>query len=157
MVSEYLIAEANKDVSSDPLLTLLTVTHTLLIPPFRCVLNGEPFVSRGETYVATPFAFLPPEQTQDGLKAGRLRIENVESNLIELLRGVAGTSDPPQATFEFVYASAPDLVEKKFPNLIFRDVPYDDAIEITLGLPDLTTEPVNQFRFCRATHPGLVY
>ncbi len=157
MVSEYLIAEANKDVSSDPLLTLLTITHASLTPPFRCVLDGKPIVSRGETYLDTPFAFLPPEQTQDGLKQGRLRIENVESNLIELLRSVAGTDDPPQATFEFIYASAPDFVERKFPNLIFRDVPYDDTIEITLGLPDLTVEPVNQFRFSRATHPGLVY
>jgi len=157
MVSEYLVREANKDVSSDPLLTLVTITHATLTPPFRCVLNGEAITSRGNEYVAAAFAFLPPEQTQDGIKPARFRIENIESSLIELLRSVAGTDDPPQATFEFIYASAPDLVEKDYPGLVFHDAPYDDVIEISLILPDLTVEPAVQFRFSRATHPGLVY
>ncbi len=155
MVSEYLATQANKDCSADPLLTLVTVTHATLVPPFRCVLNGEDIISRGDTYVAAAFAFLPPEQTQDGIKPARFRIENIESKLIELLRSVAGTDNPPQATFEFIYPSAPDLVERKYPGLVFGDTPYDDVVEIALVLPDLTVEPANKFRFSQVTHPGL--
>ncbi len=157
MVSEYLAVEANKDTSGDPLLTLITVTHAQLIPSFRCVLDQQAIVSRGNTFVPAGFSYLPPEQTREGLKPGRFRIENIESTLIETLRAIAGTDDPPEATIEFVYASAPDNVEVTWPSFVFRDAKYDDVIDIALALPDLSVEPAIKYRFTRSAFPGLIY
>ena len=157
MVSEYLVTDANKDVSSDPRLVLLTITHASLTQPIRLVLNGEDFVSRGVTYKFAPFELTPPEQTQDGLQPAKLRIENISGKIITVLRTAAGTSEPPEAKYELVFASAPDVVEQKWPGLIFLDAHYDDCIEVSLGLPDMTREPFSQYRFTRKTHPGLVY
>jgi hypothetical protein len=157
MVSEYFINDANKDVSSDPRLVLLTITHATLTDPIRLVLNGEDFVSRGHTYRFCPFEIIPPEQTADGLQPASLRIENISGEIIATLRQAAGTSEPPEARWELVFASAPDVVETKWPGLVFIDARYDDAIEVTLGMPDLTREPFSQYRFTRKTHPGLVY
>ena len=157
MVSEHLVQEANKDTSSDPLLILLTITHSSLTQPIRLVLNGEDFVSRGATYRFAPFELTPPEQTQDGIQSARLRIENISGEIIATLRTAAGTSEPPEAHYEQVFASAPDTVQKQWPGLIFLDAHYDDSIEVSLGMPDLTREPFPLYRFTHKTHPGLVY
>ena len=157
MVSEYYVEQANKDVRSDPLLVLLTITHASLNPPYRMVLNANVFVSRGNTFSFAPFELIPPEQTKDGLQPAKLRIENISGKLVSLLRTTAGTNAPPQATYELVFASAPDVVEDQWPGLIFLDAQYSDYVEISLGMPDLTREPFSQYRFTYKTHPGLVY
>jgi hypothetical protein len=157
MVSEYFATDANQDVSADPRLALLTITHASLDQPIRLVLNGEDFVSRGVTYRFAPFELTPPEQTKDGVQPARLRIENISGEIITVLRTAAGTSEPPQASWELVFASAPDIVEKTWPGLVFLDAHYDDSIDVSLGMPDLTREPFSQYRFTRKTHPGLVY
>ena len=157
MISEYLCQQANRDSSGDPILTLVTISHSSLAEPIRCVANGEEFVSRGETFIAYPFEFVPMEQTRDGLQMARIRIDNIDGAIIATLRSIAGTSQPPQATFEFVYASAPNYVERQWPGLEMRDAAYDDAIEATLAFPNLQIEPFPRYRFTNATHPGLVY
>ena len=157
MVSDYFITQANKEVSSDPLLALLTISHSSMTEPLRIVLNGESIVSRGNTYKFAPFEITQPEQTQDGLQPAKLRIENLSGKVITVLRTAAGSGDPPQATFELVFASAPDTVEDQWPGLIFQDATYSDCIEVSLGMPNLTREPFPRYRFTRKTHPGLIY
>ena len=157
MVSEYFATDANQDVSADPRLALLTITHASLAQPIRLVLNGEDFVSREVTYRFAPFELTPPEQTKDGVQPARLRIENISGEIITVLRTAAGTSEPPQASWELVFASAPDIVEKTWPALIFLDAHYDDSIEVSLGMPDQSREPFPQYRFSNKTHRGMVY
>jgi hypothetical protein len=156
-MSEYLAIDANRDSSDDVLLCLATITHATLEQPLRVVLNTEDVISRGNIYRSCPFEFVPPEQTRDGLQPASLRIENIGQDAITLVRSTAGVGSPPEATFEFVYASAIDVPERSWPSLVFQNAPYDMAsITIRLALPDLEQEPVSKYRFSRATHPGLV-
>lgn len=157
MSTERLAVEANKDCSSDPLLTLITITHSLLEQPFRAVLDPKPITSRGNLFLPAPFEWISPEESREGLKPATLRLDNVESDIIEVLRLAAGSENRPQVVAEFVFASAPDSVEMQWPSLLFMDARYDDVIDISLNLPDMTTEPACRYRFSRAMYPGLVY
>lgn len=156
-MTEKLFQEANAEGSGDPLLTLLTISHSSLAQPIRCVLNNENIDSRSHTFTAYPFEFVPPELTRDGFKPGQVRIGNVDGVIVQTLRSVAGSGEEPVMTFEFVYASAPDTVERAWPLLILSNAKYDDVVEGDVGLPDLTTEPFPGYSFNYANNPGLVY
>lgn len=157
-MTDYLATDANLDSSGDALLCLATITHASLSAPLRIALNTQDVISRGNTYKAAPFEFTPPEQTKDGVQPASLRVENIGGDFIALVRGTAGSGAPPQVTFEFVYASAPDVPERSWPSLVFQNAPYDTtSITIRLALPDMESEPAGKYRFTRATHPGLTH
>lgn len=156
-MTEKLFQEANADGSDDPLLTLLTISHSSLTDPIRCVLNNEDVESRDHTFTAYPFEFVPPEITKEGYRPGHVRIGNVDGVIVQTLRGVAGSGEEPVLTFEFIYASDPDTVERVWPLLILQNARYDDVVEGDVVLPDLTIEPFPGFSFNAANNPGLVY
>lgn len=156
-MSEKLFREANAEGSGDPLLTLVTISHSLLAVPIRCVLNNEAVVSRSHSYQAYPFEFVPPEITKEGFRPGHLRIGNVDGVIVQTLRSLAGSNEEPVLTFEFVYGSDLETVERVWPLLILQNAKYDDAVEGDLTLPDLTVEPFPGFSFNAANNPGLVF
>lgn len=157
MASEYLVEVANAESANDPLITLVRISHSSLAAPIRCVLNNVPVESRGETYNVYPFEFVPPEQSREGFQPGHLRIDNIDGVIVETLRSVAGTGEEPVLTFEFVFGSDLDAVERVWPLLILQNARYDDAVEGDLVLPDLTTEPFPGYSFTPRWAPGLVY
>lgn len=156
-MSENLFEQANAYGSGDPLLTLVTISHSLIETSIRCVLNNEDVISRGDTYRAYPFEFVPPELGRDGMRPGRIRIGNVDGQIVEKLRLVAGSGEEPVLTFEFIYGSDPDTVERTWPLLILQNARYDDVVEGDLTMPDLTLEPMPGYSFTPANTPGLVY
>lgn len=157
MVSDYLAQQANAESRDDVFLTLLTISHSTLPTPIRCVLNDEDVISRGATYTAYPFEFTPQEMSKDGIKPAHINIANIDGRIITLLRTVAGSGEEPVMTFEFVFASDPDAVERYWPLFILQNARYDDGIEGDLVLPDLSTEPIPGYSFTPNWAPGLVY
>lgn len=157
MVSEYFVQQANAENSADPLLTLLTISHSSLETPIRCVLNTEDLPSRGNLFKAYPFEFTPMEQGRDGIRPAHIRISNIDGVIVETLRTVAGGGEEPVLTFEFVYASDPDTVERNYPLLILQSAKYDDVVEGDMVLPDLSTEPMPGYSFNPRWAPGLIY
>ena len=157
MVSEYLVEQANAESSDDPLITLITISHSTLLNPIRCVLNNVPVESRGHTYNVYPFEFVPPELTREGFRPGHLRIDNIDGVIVETLRSVAGTGEEPVLTFEFVFGSTPDDVERVWPLLILQNARYDDVVEGELTLPNISIEPLPGYSFTPRWAPGLVY
>lgn len=156
-MTEKLFQEANAESSGDALLTLVTISHSTLVTPIRCVLNEEDIDSRTHTFRAYPFEFVPPELTREGMRPGHLRIGNIDGVIVQTLRAVAGGGEEPVVTFEFIYASAPDTVERVWPLLILQNARYDDVVEGDVTLPDLTTEPFPGWSFIPRNNPGLVY
>lgn len=157
MASEYLVEQANAESSEDPLLTLVTISHSLLVTPIRCALDVKPVSSRGHTFNVYPFEFVPPEASREGFRPGHLRIDNIDGVIVETLRRVAGSGEAPVLTFEFVWGSDTETVERVWPLLILQNARYDDVVEGDLTLPDLATEPLPGFSFTPRWAPGLVY
>jgi len=142
---------------------LLRITHALLDAPILIStdptqrLSDSPLVygtrSRGEDYMFLPMGYAMPDETDGGVPAMRLTIENVGLELIALLRS---TSTPAQVGMELVLASAPDMPEITLPQFELVGADYDaEQVILTLALNGLATEPFPFGSFSPATFPGL--
>lgn len=134
-------------------LTLLTIRHADLPAPERLVLDLQPVVSRGETYLPASFDIRLPNQSGDAPPRVTLSLDNVDRRLIELLRTI---TEPPMIDIEIVLASDPDTVELSLPDFELKDVKYNKlAVTGTLGFEDFLAEPYPGATFTPGDFPGL--
>ena len=134
-------------------LVLLTIDHADLETPIRVVHNGEDIVSRGNTFTATSFEFILPDDSEDKPPVSRLSICNVDRSIVNMIRSLTST---PTVLAEVVLASTPDVVEASFEDLEFKEVTYDPLIvEGALGYENYLMEPFPADKFTPAIFPGL--
>jgi hypothetical protein len=125
-------------------------------PPgtLRFVNNNEDIVGGSDNtgYVAFPFMFDMPGEDPEAPSIARLRIDNVDLQIVEAVRGL--TSEP-HVDIELVLASQPTTVEISFEGLTLRAVDYD-ALEVTgtLTMEEIFTEPVT-LEMTPARFPGM--
>ncbi|WP_100962635.1 DUF1833 family protein [Bosea sp. FBZP-16] len=153
----------NTEHSGEVPVFLLRITHALLEEPILIStdpterLEESPLTygtrSRGQSYIFLPMNFALPDETDGGVPAMRLTIDNVGRELINLLRS---TSTPALVAMELVLASAPDAVEIAMPQFELVSADYDaEQVTLTLALNGLATEPFPYGSFSPATFPGL--
>lgn len=153
----------NTEHSGEVPVFLLRITHALLEEPILIStdpterLEESPLLygtrSRGQSYIFLPMNFALPDETDGGVPAMRLTIDNVGLELIGLLRS---TSTPALVAMELVLASAPDDVEIAMPQFELVSADYDaEQVTLTLALNGLATEPFPYGSFSPATFPGL--
>ena len=123
---------------------LVTIGHPTLEQPFRFSSDGVDTPSRGETYIAYPFAGDFPDQTDDLPAEMRLAIDNVDRRIVEGLRTIQGV---PEVTIEVVLASDPDVVEVGPRTFSLMEADYDAAVVTgrlveDFGLDDVWPAPV---------------
>jgi len=152
-LSDPFIRDIFADESDDPLLVLLTIEHPGLPEPFRIVNDTQDLISRGMTFFAWPFEFLPPEQADGPLTPPSVRIDNVHRDLVQGLRSL---QDAPTCKAEIILASSPSVVEQEFPIWEMRSVSYNNqTLTANLTPPDDETEPVVSKRFTPDYSPGI--
>lgn len=134
-------------------LLLLTLNHADLAQPIRVVDNTQDVVSGGNAFVAYPFEIDLPEDTGERPARARIRIDNVDRQLVATLRSAA---TPPAVTIEVVMASAPDTVEASFAGMSLVEAGYD-VLTITgeLTFEDVLNEPFPGVYFTPANFPGM--
>lgn len=121
-------------------LTLVTIDHDDLATPIRVVDNTEDVVSRGETFVAFAFEVALPGESETEIGEARLRVDNVDRQIVNAIRSIAG---PPDVTIEVILADDPDTVEIALPPMKMRGVTYDkNTVEGSLRFEDITSEPI---------------
>jgi hypothetical protein len=114
------------------------------------IFNGDP--DDLLTYIAFPFQLDLPGEDQDAASPARLRIDNVDRQIVEAIRGLSG---PPTANLEVVLASQPETVEIGFYDLTIRSADYDAmVIEAAMTYEAIFTEPVS-FDMTPSRFPGL--
>lgn len=132
---------------------LLTIAHEGLPAPIRVCDGGEDIVSRGETFVAYPFALSLPDDSEGRSPRARLSIDNVERQIVMAVRDLATS---PFVTVEIVRRAAPDVVEARFDDFRFTNISYDSqTVSGDLGVEDFTAEPYPAGQFSPALFPGL--
>ena len=132
---------------------LLTIDHADLAEPIRVVNNTEDVTVGADTYIAFPFEIELPGEAEDQLPKARLRIDNVDRQIVDAVRTVSGT---PDVTLEIVLASDPTVTEMGPFEMQLRSADYD-ALVVS---GDLVVEDVLNIRypgdrFTPASHPGL--
>lgn len=139
-LSATAVASMMDETTDEVWLPLVTISHSDLAAPIRVVANYENIVSRGNTFIAYPFDLELPGQADDSPGEARLRIDNVDKQIVEAIRTITG---PPSVLIEVIMASAPDTVEIAIGSMTLRDVSYDvAAVEGVLRFEDITVEPV---------------
>lgn len=151
-LTNNLLAQLYGERSDDPLLMLVTLTHTSFTT-LRLVNNTEDVISRGNTHIAFPMRInLPAEDGVNVLKS-QIQFDNVSLDLIDEIRSV---TTPIDTTIELVLASDPDTVEISFNEFKISNVRYDSrTINADLFLDDFLHTELTSERYTPTIYPGL--
>lgn len=110
-------------------------------------------VSRSQTYVFCPMDLVIPDDVEDRAPAFRVMIENVDRELVGILRSMV---TPGSATVELVLESAPDTVVIDYPDFEFTASQGNaDAVVIEMSIPALDTIPFPAGTFNPSSFGGL--
>lgn len=132
---------------------LLTLHHAGMEAPLRVCSGGQEVTSRGEAFVAYPFALTLPEDEDGRAPRARLSIDNVDRQIVAAVRGLTSS---PQVLIEIIRAAAPDVVEATFEDFRFTNITYDSrAVTGDLTVEDFTAEPYPAASFSPSLFPGI--
>jgi hypothetical protein len=106
-LSPELVYQLLSQESTDPFLTLLTLTHDSF-DTIRFVNNTKDIVSRGETYLAFPFKIRFPVDDGESVREFSIELDNVSLELVDEIRSVTSQIG---VTIELILASMPDDVQ----------------------------------------------
>lgn len=110
-------------------------------------------ISRGDTFLAFPFAFQAPPQGERGRPTARLRIDNVDRRIAETIRLL---SSAPTCILEIVFASDPDTVERTYPAFKMTSADWDAvSVSGSLSTRHDDDEPVSAWTHSPSFSPGL--
>jgi hypothetical protein len=166
MVSRRFLEESQAETTDEIWLVLLTFSHPDLAAlaidrpdigisdgELRLVANDTDIVSNGRTFMAYAFEWIPPGQSEQGRDAARIRLDNVDRRIVEMIR-LLKTS--PEVTAEIVLASDPDVVEQSFPAFIIPAPGWSMlTIEADLKARDDDDEPAIAWTYSPRFAPGL--
>lgn len=139
--------------TDDVFIILLTLHHPGMAVPLRVCSGGQEVTSRGESFVAFPFALTLPEDEDGRAPRARLSIDNVDRQIVAAVRSLTSS---PQVLIEIIRAAAPDVVEATFEDFRFTNITYDSrAVTGDLTVEDFTAEPYPAASFSPSLFPGL--
>lgn len=149
------IQAVNAQTTNNTFLVLLEASHSTFTT-VRLVNNTQAIVAGANTYQPFPFAvILPPDDPELQVKA-RVVVSNVTVELMDELRGVAGSKERIQFALKVIEASAPTVVLQSVSGLTAASVQYDaDMIQIDLTIDNFLTEAFPSDTFSPNTFPGI--
>ena len=149
-----LTTAVNASTTNSAFFFLLTITSGEL-PPLRVVNNLEDVVSRGETFMAYPFALVLGSDAPDTQPSVQLTIDAVDQQVIEYIRNL---ETPPEILLELVLSTSLNTVDKSIDFLRLSNVTYDAfTITGTLLPVDFLSQQAVGFNYTGAEFPGLVW
>lgn len=133
---------------------LLTISHPSLPVPIRVNNSGQDLTSRGDLYLAFPFAITFPRSSEDAPPTVQLEICAADRSIIASVRSLANT----RATIALELVHSPDVNTVEIGPLEFDllEVSYDALVMSgTIGYEDLLNEPFPKDIFGPTTTPGI--
>lgn len=119
------IASMNAQETDEVWLPMVVLTHPDWDGAVRMVRNNEDVVHLGETFQAADFSISLPDEEEGVLPIVRWQFNNINLELIELVRSVVG---PIKGFVFYVLASEPDDYVIEPITLELRAIPYNDRI-----------------------------
>lgn len=149
------VQAANAQTTTSAFLVLLEASHSTFTT-VRLVNNTQAIVSGGNTYTAFPFAvILPPDDPELQVRA-RVIVSNVTVELMDELRGVAGSKERIAFTLKVIEASDPNTILQTASGLVAASAKYDaDRIELDLTIDNFLTEAFPSDTFSPSNFPGI--
>jgi len=151
-LSPELLAQLYAQESSDPFLTLVTLSH----PSFsdiRLVNNQEAIISRGETYQPFPMRLRLPVDDGESARYFVIEFDNVGLELIEEIRSV---TDAITVKLEMILASIPDSVQISQEDLKIQNISYNKSkITANIVLDNFLNTQMTSEKYTPTNFPGL--
>lgn len=152
-LSNELLTELYGQVSSDPYLTLFTLTHPSFTETIRLVNNSEDIVSNGETFIGFPVRVVLPPDDNETAREVNVQFDNISLELIDELRAV---TTPIDVKIEMVLASNPDVVQQSIESLKFKGIQFNtQVITAKLVMDDFLNVGLTSERYTPTIFPGI--
>ena len=144
--------KAMMDANTDKVFVLLvTFWHGSEI--YRCCLNTEDVISRGQQFVPTYFQIRLPEVSDAAPQGCEIQIDNVDNRMVDMLRRVV---TPVQVKLELVLADSPDVVEVTVDDLVLREATWNaQTISGRLMVEDMLNAGFPGNLYEARTFPGI--
>jgi hypothetical protein len=152
-LTNQLLAQMFGQVSDDPFLMLVTVSHTQFPTPLYLVNNTVDIVSRGITYQAFPMEITLPQDDGETTREVSIVFDNVSLFLINELRSV---TSPMDVKIEMLLASDPNTVQLSLEELKLRSVTYDkQKVSAKLYMDSFLNVELTSEKYSPTLYPGL--
>lgn len=135
-------------------LILIEIDHADLVAPLRAVNDTQNLTSNGDTFVAIPFRYELPDDTDGQLPRARLAIDNVGRELmywIETSSGGHGST----CRFMQVMRSRPDTVEWEITLNLYNVRATMREVTGDLGFENLFNRPACALSYRPDVAPGI--
>lgn len=130
---------------------LVTFAHENEI--FRCCLNTEPIISRGQEFTPTYFQILLPEVNDSAPQGCEIQVDNVDARMVDMLRRIV---TPVQVKLELVLAEQADTVEVTVDDLVLREASWNaNSISGKLMVEDMLNAGFPGNLYEPRTFPGV--
>ena len=152
-LSPELLAQLFAQESSDPFLTLVTLSHASFASDIRLVNNSRDIVSNGQTYTAFPMKIRFPVDDGETARDFSIDFENASLELIESIRTVTTQID---VTIEMILASMPDVIQISQPDLSISSITYTaQRITAKIVMDNFLSVEISSERYNPTNFPGL--
>lgn len=140
-------------VSNDPFLMLVTISHPTMTSPIRFVNNSEQVISRGDTFVPFPMTVNLPVDDGETVKEFSMTFDNVSREIIDELRSI---TDPMDVKLEMILASNKDFVQYAFDELKLKSIVYNkQTITAKIFMDTFLSVSLTSEKYTPQNFPGL--
>jgi len=151
-LSNKMLAELYGQESTDPLLMLVTISHSSF-DTLYLVNNTVELVSRGNTYNPFPMKITPAPDDGETARTASIVFDNVSLELVDEIRSVVS---PMDCKVEAVLASDPDTVEIDIGELKITNINYNkQTIRATLIFDDFLNTELTSEKYNPSNFPGV--
>lgn len=151
-ISPKLLAQLYGQVSSDPFLMLVTISHSSF-ETLYLVNNTESIVSRGITFEAFPMEITLPGDDGESSREVRIDFDNVSLELISEFRKI---TTPADVKVEMLLASEPDIIQLSIEDLKLRNISYNKSrISARLFMDSFLNIELTSEKYNPSNFPGL--
>lgn len=152
-LSPELIAQLFAQESSDPFLTLVTLSHSSFPSDIRLVNNTVDITSRGLVFTAFPMKIRFPVDDGESVRDFSIDMDNVSLTLIEEIRSV---TDFIGVKIEMILASLPDVVQISQGELRIQSLTYNaKRISAKVILDSFLNTEMTSEKYGPTNFPGL--
>jgi len=154
--SAAMMQAMNAQETGEVFLDLLELDHPSFDAPVRLVRDNMDVDHQGAVYSAMQFDVVLPERSSEGgIPTIRLAMQNVDRAIIQKIRSIAN-EDAITVRLKSVLRSEPDRIQREYPDMDLRKVPYT-AAQITgeVVLAPIMERSISKVKFTPSDFAGL--
>lgn len=152
-LSPELIAQLFSQSSTDPLLTLITMSHVSWVSDKWFVNNTESIISNGLTFLPFPMRITLPVDDGESARQVAIEFDNVSLDLVNNIRSV---TSPINIRIQMILASIPNDIQMSIDELRVGNITYDKhKVSARLYMDNFLSSALTSERYAPQNFPGI--